>query len=91
MARTGPCWKCEKPTRSHRDAVMVVTPYGVKVVDLFTCHECWKDLGENELTELKINIRDTVKAKAMEIYEAEHANDEKPKRIIQDKIRMDQR
>lgn len=82
------CWKCKKPTKSHHDQTMVYTPYGARIYTFATCHECWEGLEENELTEFKKKVRDAFKAEAMKRYEAEHANDEKPKRIIQDKIRI---
>ena len=63
--KTGPCWKCEKPTRSHRDVLAVYTPLGATWIYLFTCHSCYDKLEEGEVTEYKIKLRDEIKAKAV--------------------------
>ena len=63
--KQGPCWKCEKTTRSHVDLLIVATPRGSIRVPIYTCHDCWKGLEENELHEHKIRLRDSIKKAAM--------------------------
>jgi hypothetical protein len=67
MARpkSGPCWKCEKQTKSHVDLLMVYFPGGHVRHYIHTCHPCWNELKEGELTEYKIQLRDEIKAKAV--------------------------
>ena len=62
--QSGPCWKCEKPTKSHVDVLIVYTPLGHNRVHIHTCHPCWDKLEEGELTEYKIKLRNDIEAKA---------------------------
>jgi hypothetical protein len=63
------CWKCDKPTNSHHDRLWVYTPMGRIVVDLVTCHACYKDMDADEYTQYKKNALVRIKREAMEQYE----------------------
>ena len=45
--------------------LVVYTPRGGIRIPIFTCHSCFDQLEDGELTEHKIKLRDKIKAAAM--------------------------